>query len=116
MVAESERGQTRFFLRQSALARLNPLPQPEPSTDANIAESSSRHVEARLLYPVSRFLVVHSLAHLCRFEILLKIRRDHIDQLPLPNHLKNYLQERQYYTEFVQAYLNSVDSFATEQD
>ncbi|KAM7538108.1 hypothetical protein Aperf_G00000072246 [Anoplocephala perfoliata] len=106
VIAESERGRTRFFLRQSALTTSS-------SNDLNGERTTNQlenegHVEARLLYPVSRFLVVHSLAHLCRFEILLKVRKDQIDQLPLPDRLKKYLHERQYYTEFTQAYLESM--------
>ncbi|KAL5110731.1 Suppressor of cytokine signaling 7 [Taenia crassiceps] len=104
VIAESERGRTRFFLRQSALTT-SANQQGGGATDQS--EDENHHVEARLLYPVSRFLVVHSLAHLCRFEILLKVRKDHIDLLPLPERLKKYLHERQYYTEFVQAYLES---------
>ncbi|VDD79147.1 unnamed protein product [Mesocestoides corti] len=104
VIAESERGRTRFFLRQSALTT---SANQQAGTTSDQSEDENRHVEARLLYPVSRFLVVHSLAHLCRFEILLKVRKDHIDLLPLPDCLKHYLHERQYYTEFVQAYLES---------
>lgn len=104
VIAESERGRTRFFLRQSVLTT-SANHQGSGTTD-HLDEN--HHVEARLLYPVSRFFVVHSLAHLCRFEILLKVRKDHIDLLPLPERLKKYLHERQYYTEFVQAYLESV--------
>lgn len=106
VIAESERGRTRFFLRQSALTTSANQQGGGGATDQS--EDENHHVEARLLYPVSRFLVVHSLAHLCRFEILLKVRKDHIDLLPLPERLKKYLHERQYYTEFVQAYLESV--------
>ncbi|KAL5971928.1 Suppressor of cytokine signaling 7 [Taenia solium] len=106
VIAESERGRTRFFLRQSALT--TSANQQGGGGTADQSEDENHHVEARLLYPVSRFLVVHSLAHLCRFEILLKVRKDHIDLLPLPDRLKKYLHERQYYTEFVQAYLESV--------
>lgn len=106
VIAESERGRTRFFLRQSALTTSSSIDLNGEGT-ANQLENES-HVEARLLYPVSRFLVVHSLAHLCRFEILLKVRKDQIDQLPLPDRLKKYLHERQYYTEFTQAYQESV--------
>lgn len=109
VIAESERGRARFFLRQSALT-MSPTSDQNGVVErvTNPLEGDSHHVEARLLYPVSRFLVVHSLAHLCRFEILLRVRKDHIDQLPLPERLKNYLHERQYYTEFVQAYLKSI--------
>uniref|UniRef100_A0A0R3SDK4 Suppressor of cytokine signaling 7 n=2 Tax=Hymenolepis diminuta TaxID=6216 RepID=A0A0R3SDK4_HYMDI len=108
VIAESERGRARFFLRQSALTMSPTADQNGEERVTNQLEGESHHVEARLLYPVSRFLVVHSLAHLCRFEILLKVRKDHIDQLPLPDPLKKYLHERQYYTEFVRAYLESL--------
>ncbi len=112
VIAESERGRTRFFLHQSALTTAPASNQQGGGADqsqvAGDVEDENRHVEARLLDPVSRFLVVHSLAHLCRFEILLKVRKDHIDRLPLPGSLKHYLHERQYYSEFVQAYLEKV--------
>uniref|UniRef100_A0A0R3TMI6 Suppressor of cytokine signaling 7 n=1 Tax=Rodentolepis nana TaxID=102285 RepID=A0A0R3TMI6_RODNA len=108
VIAESERGKSRFFLRQSVLTMSPTADQNGGERVTNHLEGESHYVEARLLYPVSRFLVVHSLAHLCRFEILLKVRKDHIDHLPLPDPLKKYLHERQYYTEFVQAYLESI--------
>ncbi|VDP99333.1 unnamed protein product [Trichobilharzia regenti] len=43
--------------------------------------------------------VVASLRHLTRFTILSYIRRDHIDQLPLPRTTINYLLEKQCYIE-----------------
>ncbi|XP_041374015.1 uncharacterized protein LOC121387070 [Gigantopelta aegis] len=56
-------------------------------------------VAIQLLYPVSRFLKVPSLQHMCRFLILRWVRRDHIDNLPVPEKVKNYLREHQYYVE-----------------
>lgn len=53
----------------------------------------------RLIRPVSRFTRVHSLQHLCRFVILSRIRRDMIDQLPVPGLIKKYLACTQYYIE-----------------
>ena len=56
----------------------------------------------QLLYPVSRFRLMQSLQHLCRFSILRCTRYDHIDFLPLPPKIKFYLKESQYYTEYLQ--------------
>nr|VZI28339.1 unnamed protein product [Spirometra erinaceieuropaei] len=116
VIADSARGRTRFFLRQSILsppmgARVADPQGGTQEQQAGVEEeqNETRHVEARLLYPVSRFMIVQSLAHLCRFEILLRVRRDHIEKLPIPKRLQEYLQERQYYTEFIQNYLNSVN-------
>lgn len=53
----------------------------------------------QLLYPVSRFCRVPSLQHMCRFLVLRWVRRDHIDHLPLPQKVKAYLLEKQYYVE-----------------
>lgn len=53
----------------------------------------------QLLYPISRFCRVPSLQHMCRFLVLRRVRRDHIDHLPLPQKVKAYLQEKQYYVE-----------------
>lgn len=53
----------------------------------------------QLLYPVSRFFRVPSLQHMCRFRVLRLVRRDHIDHLPLPQKVKSYLLEKQYYVE-----------------
>ncbi|KAK7508073.1 hypothetical protein BaRGS_00001038 [Batillaria attramentaria] len=53
----------------------------------------------QLLYPVSRFCRVPSLQHMCRFLVLRLVRRDHIDHLPLPQKVKSYLLEKQYYVE-----------------
>jgi suppressor of cytokine signaling 7 len=52
-----------------------------------------------LLYPISRFEVMQSLQHTCRFVILKHVRYDHIEQLPLPGPMKRYLKEKQYFTE-----------------
>lgn len=59
-------------------------------------------VPIRLLHPVSRFYAVNSLMHLCRFSILGFVRRDLIDDLPIPESLKLYLKESQYFVESVQ--------------
>ncbi|CAC5389379.1 SOCS6_7 [Mytilus coruscus] len=55
-----------------------------------------------LLHPVSRFKQMQSLQHTCRFKILQIVRRDHIDSLPIPTSIKNYLKEAQYYVEFLE--------------
>ncbi|GAB1599190.1 uncharacterized protein LOC115210466 [Argonauta hians] len=59
-------------------------------------------VPIRLLYPVSRFSSISSLMHLCRFSILGFVRRDLIDNLPIPESLKLYLKESQYFVETLQ--------------
>ncbi|XP_050419290.2 serine-rich adhesin for platelets [Patella vulgata] len=53
----------------------------------------------RLVHPISRFFRLQSLQHMCRFLILRWVRRDHIDTLPVPEKVKNYLRENQYYVE-----------------
>ncbi|XP_038049699.1 uncharacterized protein LOC119723209 [Patiria miniata] len=53
----------------------------------------------QLLYPISRFQKSRSLQHMCRFVIRKHVRLDHIDNLPLPRRLKDYLKEAQYYTQ-----------------
>ncbi|KAK3611772.1 hypothetical protein CHS0354_014123 [Potamilus streckersoni] len=53
----------------------------------------------QLIYPVSRFAQMSSLQHMCRFRILQIVRRDHVDQLPIPTRIKEYLREAQYYVE-----------------
>ncbi|XP_022111846.1 uncharacterized protein LOC110991054 [Acanthaster planci] len=53
----------------------------------------------QLLYPISRFQKARSLQHMCRFVIRKHVRLDHIDSLPLPRRLKDYLKEAQYYTQ-----------------
>lgn len=50
----------------------------------------------KILYPVSRDNVVHSLLHLTRSTIRKYVRLDHIDQLMLPSSLKSYLKDSQY--------------------
>lgn len=52
----------------------------------------------QLLYAISRFQKVRSLQHMCRFVIRKNIRLDHIEQLPLPKRLKDYLAGAHYYT------------------
>ncbi|XP_037085779.1 suppressor of cytokine signaling 7-like [Pollicipes pollicipes] len=56
-------------------------------------------MRVQLLHPVSRFKHIQSLKHLCRFVILKHIPRDHIDQLPLPEPLKQYLRSPCYFSE-----------------
>ncbi|XP_071510397.1 uncharacterized protein [Diadema antillarum] len=55
-------------------------------------------IPLQLLYPISRFQKARSLQHMCRFVIRRHVRLDHIDALPLPRRLKEYLREGQYYT------------------
>lgn len=50
----------------------------------------------RLTKPVSRFTQVRSLQYLCRFVIRQYIRVDNIENLPLPNLIKGYIQEGPY--------------------
>ena len=50
----------------------------------------------RLTKPVSRFTQVRTLQYLCRFVIRQYIRFDHIQQLPLPNRIKGWIEENQY--------------------
>lgn len=50
----------------------------------------------RLTKPVSRFTQVRSLQYLCRFVIRQYTRYDHIQQLPLPNKIKGWIEENQY--------------------
>lgn len=50
----------------------------------------------RLTKPVSRFTQVRSLQYLCRFVIRQYTRYDHIQELPLPNRIKGWLEENQY--------------------
>ncbi|CAH8827609.1 unnamed protein product [Trichobilharzia szidati] len=87
-VAHSVNGQFHYFLQSSA--------QGQPP------------VEVPLLYPLSRFQVVASLRHLTRFTILSYIRRDHIDQLPLPRTTINYLLEKQCYIESLEDFEEAV--------
>ena len=59
-------------------------------------------MQVRLLYPVSRLRVMRSLQHMCRFLIVKHVRIDHIDKLPLPERVRAYLKEQQYYIEFLE--------------
>ncbi|KAK3083108.1 hypothetical protein FSP39_014222 [Pinctada imbricata] len=59
-------------------------------------------IAVHLLYPVSRFKQMQSLQHICRFNIVQRVRRDHIDQLPIPKRIKDYLKESQYYVEYLE--------------
>jgi len=81
-VQNSRNGQFLYFVRPSGPGA-PPMPVP-------------------LLHPVSRFKQMQSLQHTCRFKILQIVRRDHIDYLPLPTFVKNYLKEAQYYVEFLE--------------
>ena len=45
---------------------------------------------------------MQSLQHTCRFRILQIVRRDHIDHLPIPTRMKQYLKEAQYYVEYLE--------------
>merc|ERR1711862_115310 len=58
-------------------------------------------MRVQLLHPVSRFKRVQSLQHLCRYVIVKVVRKDHLDQLPVPSRIKKYLNTRFYYTEQV---------------
>uniref|UniRef100_A0A1I8GDY4 Suppressor of cytokine signaling 5 n=1 Tax=Macrostomum lignano TaxID=282301 RepID=A0A1I8GDY4_9PLAT len=62
-------------------------------------------IRVSMLYPLSRFSVMTSLQHLCRFEILARTRRDHIDSLPLPKSMRDYLQVKQYFIEAKEDFL-----------
>ncbi|XP_022185052.2 suppressor of cytokine signaling 4 [Nilaparvata lugens] len=50
----------------------------------------------RLTKPISRFMHVRSLQHLCRFVIRQCTRDDNLQHLPLPNVLKEYVQAGHY--------------------
>ncbi|KAK2723843.1 hypothetical protein QYM36_002258 [Artemia franciscana] len=52
--------------------------------------------KVELLYPVSRFKTVWSLQKLCRYEILKVVRKDQVDDLPLPFCLKKFLLGPEY--------------------
>jgi len=58
-------------------------------------------MRVQLLHPVSRFKRVQSLQHLCRYIIVKHVRKDHLDQLPVPNRIKTYLNTPFYYSEQV---------------
>lgn len=53
-------------------------------------------IPVRLIQPVSRFTHVQSLQHLCRFVIRKYIAINNIQELPLPEILKSYLQEAHF--------------------
>ncbi|XP_077997549.1 uncharacterized protein LOC144450730 [Glandiceps talaboti] len=55
-------------------------------------------VPVQLTKPISRFKRVQTLQHMCRFLIRRLVRIDHIQTLPLPRRVKEYLLEGQYYT------------------
>ena len=59
-------------------------------------------MRVQLLHPVSRFKRVQSLQHLCRYIIVKHVRKDHLDQLPVPSRIKNYLNTPFYYSEQVE--------------
>ena len=78
-------------------------------------------MRVQLLHPVSRVKKVQSLQHMCRynlslirrkkkipkrhffyhfrFVILKLVPRDHVDQLPVPKRIKDYLKTPNYYSE-----------------
>ncbi|XP_048102535.1 suppressor of cytokine signaling 7-like isoform X1 [Alosa alosa] len=60
----------------------------------------------QLLYPVSRFSSVKSLQHLCRFCIRQMVRIDHIQELPLPTPLIEYLRKFYYYDPEEEMYMS----------
>ncbi|GJQ70854.1 putative suppressor of cytokine signaling [Trypoxylus dichotomus] len=51
----------------------------------------------RLTLPLSRFMCVRSLRHLCRFVIREHINKNDIDKLKLPEAIKSYLEEGYYW-------------------
>ncbi|XP_069108563.1 uro-adherence factor A-like isoform X2 [Argopecten irradians] len=81
-VKNSRNGQFLYFIRPSG-----PGSPPMP---------------VHLLHPVSRYKQMQSLQHMCRFQILQKVRRDHIDKLPIPTQIKDYLKDPQYYVEYLE--------------
>jgi len=58
-------------------------------------------MRVQLLHPVSRFKRVQSLKHLCRYIIVKHVRKDHLNQLPVPKIIKTYLNTPFYYSEQV---------------
>uniref|UniRef100_A0A336K0U3 CSON003708 protein n=1 Tax=Culicoides sonorensis TaxID=179676 RepID=A0A336K0U3_CULSO len=50
----------------------------------------------RLTNPVNRFYEVTSLQHLCKYLIRSRVDRESVEQLPLPNQLKGFLQSDCY--------------------
>lgn len=67
-------------------------------------------MRVQLLHPVSRFKRVQSLQHLCRYVIVKVVRKDHLDQLPVPSRIKSYLNTPFYYSEQVTGNEDSVQS------
>jgi len=67
-------------------------------------------MRVQLLHPVSRFKRVQSLQHLCRYIIVKHVRKDHLDQLPVPNRIKTYLNTPFYYSEQVTEELDSEEA------
>nr|XP_022905823.1 metabotropic glutamate receptor-like protein P isoform X1 [Onthophagus taurus] len=55
----------------------------------------------QLLHPVSRFKQIQSLQHMCRFVINKHVRKDLIQQLPLPRRMIDYLSTPHYYSELI---------------
>lgn len=51
----------------------------------------------RLTNPVNRFYEVTSLQHLCKYLIRSRVNREKIEQLPLPNQLKEFIQSDCYH-------------------
>lgn len=68
-------------------------------------------MRVQLLHPVSRFKRVQSLQHLCRYVIVKVVRKDHLDQLPVPNRMKKYLNTPFYYSEQVTGNEEPVETF-----
>lgn len=60
-------------------------------------------MRVQLLHPVSRFKRVQSLQHLCRYVIVKHVRKDHLEELPVPNRIKTYLNTPFYYSEQIEA-------------
>merc|ERR1711890_22857 len=58
-------------------------------------------MRVQLLHPVSRFKEVQSLQHMCRYVIVMHVRRDLLNQLPVPTRMKQYLNTPFYYSEQV---------------
>lgn len=59
-------------------------------------------MRVQLLHPVSRVKQVQSLQHMCRFVILKLVPRDHVDQLPVPKRIMDYLKTPNYYSENIE--------------
>uniref|UniRef100_A0A2C9JEZ5 SH2 domain-containing protein n=1 Tax=Biomphalaria glabrata TaxID=6526 RepID=A0A2C9JEZ5_BIOGL len=80
-IQNSKDGRFLYFLRPSARGT-PPLP-------------------IRLLSPVSRNFRVATLKHLSRFVVRQTVRNDHLDRLPVPEKVKRYLRNKQYYVEIL---------------